>query len=302
MSGLAACGDGQQPAPPGSDAGAPPAGAGGATGENTGAGTGTEGPGGAAESASPPAVREVDIRSVDFANTEWLYSYSGFDLPVTVTLVDGAASQESNGYPIRYELGDVAYGDVDGDGREDAVASLSRAQDNGYEAMWYLWLASGPEAVQVKYPIAQTSRCGTFVESVVPGGGGVTVTEYLRIEGLDRDIPCSDPGTGLRTRTITVHSEAGELWPVQTAPVTAWGGLCPGSLYPDTGPGLADLWAAPSQSAAVATAASPGGGALFPQKDAPLLQREGWQIIGFRLFEGGSDIPEVDMSCAWAVS
>lgn len=295
VSGLTGCSD-EQPQPP---SGTPEAGR--TIGAGGGSDSGGDGSHGVLEPTSPTPNRDVDIRSVDLANTEWLYSYSGFDLPVTVKLVDGSASDDESGFLITYELGDVVYGDVDGDGRDDAVASLSRAQDNGYEAMWYVWLAHGPDAVQVKYPIAQTSRCGTFVESVMPADGSVTVTEYLRISGMDKDVPCSDPGTGLKKRTISIHSEASELWPVQTAPVSAWGGLCPGALYPDTSPGLVDMWAAPSKTSTVATTASPGGGALFPQKDAALMQREGWALVGFRLFGGGSDIPEVDMSCAWAV-
>ena len=207
---------------------------------------------------------------------------------------------DENGFPAKYALGEVTYGDIDADGDDDAVALISRSQDNGYKALWYAWLAQGAEASQLKYPIAETGRCGTFVESVVIREGAVNVTEYLRVQGLDDRVPCSDPGTGLRKRSVTVHAEGSDAWPVQTAPVAAWGGLCPGTRYPDTSPGLVDMWTAPSKGSTPATSASPDGGALFEQKDAPLMEKDGWELLGFRLFGGGSDLPEVDMACAWA--
>src|SRR5690606_2298777 len=99
---------------------------------------------------------------------------------------------------ISYDLDEVVYGDVDGDGDDDAVARINRSNDMAFEGLWYVWLADGADVVQLKYPIAQTGRCGTYVESVVIGNGVVELTEYLRTPGLDDAIPCSDPGTGLK--------------------------------------------------------------------------------------------------------
>lgn len=256
--------------------------------------------------AAPPtpatAAPAVNIRAVDLGSATWQYSYGGFDAPVTLDFVNGAAADAGGGFPIQYALEDVSYGDVDGDDDEDAVARVSRTQDNGYEALWYVWLAEGAEAVQMKYPIAYTSRCGTFVESVVISDGTINTTEYLRIPGLDDSIPCSDPGTGLKKRTITVHSAGSESWPVQTAPVAAWGGLCAGPGWPDTAPGIVDLWAAPDKGAPVSATASPDAGAVFAQKGAALTERAGWALVGFRLFGVESDLGGTDMACAWAVN
>ena len=255
---------------------------------------------------SEPATEEpdpdVDIRTVDLANATWLYSFSGFDQPVEVQLVDGTASSDGDGFPITYTLGEVSYGDIDGDGDDDAAALLSRAQSNGSEALWYVWLAQGAEAVQVKYPIARTGRCGTLVEPLVIGDGAIIITEYLRVPRQDDNIPCSEPGTGLKKRTITIHAARAETWPVQTAPVPAWGGLCAGGKYPDAAPGLVDLWAAPVKSAAVAAVAGPDNGVIFDQKDSPLMKREGWTLVGFRLFGVESDTGGADTACAWAQS
>lgn len=254
------------------------------------------------ETTEPAPPTPADIRTVDLANTTWLYSWDGFAAPVEIALVDGTAVVDEGGFPATYTLGDVTYGDIDADGDDDAVARMDRAQDNGYKGLWYVWLAQGQAIEQVKYPIAETGKCGTFVESAVFGDGAVTITEYLRVPGQDDSVPCSDPGTGLKQRTVTIHAEGDQAWPVQTAPVAAWGGLCAGPKYPDTSPGIVNLWVAPSQDSAVAATASVDGGAVFPQKDSPLTQRDGWALVGFRVFDVASDIGGADMACAWALN
>ncbi|AIY00803.1 hypothetical protein ART_1204 [Arthrobacter sp. PAMC 25486] len=255
-----------------------------------------------APSTQPAPERPADIRAADLGSLEWLYSFNGIDLPVSVQLIDGAAAEGSGAELTSYALDEVVYGDVDGDGDEDAVARINRSNDMAFEGLWYVWLAEGPDVVQLKYPIAQTGRCATYVESVVIGDGVVELTEYLRIPGLDDMIPCSDPGTGLQKRSVTVHAEGPDAWPVQTAPVPAWGGLCPGPRWPDTAPGLVDLWAAPSAGAPVAATAAPDGGAVFELLDAPLMQHDGWALLGFRLFGVETDAGGADLACAWGAA
>lgn len=286
LSGLTACSGVDPPAPPGT---AEPV-AGNGSGHET-----------SAEATTSPPVA-VDVRTVDLGGAPWLYSFNGLDAPVTVQLTGGTASQGTGVELVTYTLDGVTYGDVDGDGDEDAVARINRANDMAFEGLWYVWRTDGAEVVQVKYPIAQTGRCGTYVESVVINDGAVSLTEYLRIPGLDDQVPCSDPGTGLQKRTITIHADGPDAWPVQTAPVAAWGGMCPGPRWPDTSPGLADLWAAPSKSAAVAATAAPDGGAIFELSDAPLMQREGWSLVGFRLFGVDTDAGGADLACAWGAA
>lgn len=286
LSGLTACNGGDPPGAPGSSGPGPQT-------------TADEPP---PAQTTPAAPAAADIRAVELGTMEWSYSPRGLDQPVTVKLVDGAASAGTGAGLVSYTLEEVAYGDVDGDGDEDAVARINRTNDMAFEGLWYVWRADGADVVQLKYPIAQTGRCGTYVESVVISGGAVALTEYLRIPGLDDNIPCSDPGTGLQKRTVTVHAEGPDAWPVQTEPVAAWGGLCPGPRWPDSAPGLVDLWAAPSTGAAVATSKAPDGGAFFELKDAPLLQHDGWSLIGFRLFDVDTDAGGADMACAWGAA
>lgn len=264
--------------------------------------SGTSGDGASPGAASPEPVPEVDIRTVDLANATWLYSENGFGTPYEVPLVDGAAVVDENGFPAQYALKDFIYGDIDGDGDEDAAAQITRSQDNGYKALWYVWLAQGTEVMQVKYPIAETARCGNFTETVAFSDGALAITEYLRVPGLDDNVPCSDHGTGRRQRSLTVHSEGDEAWPVQVLPVAAWGGLCPGSKWDESSPGLADLWAAPSDDAPQTSTAGADGGAMFELKEAPLLQEDGWTLIGVKL-AGTADAQGITpMECAWGVS
>lgn len=259
-------------------------------------------PGGPAPSGSAPgdgAVEEIDdeaavadIREADLGNVSWLYSLGGTELPLTVQLVDG----ESFDGATAYLMEDVQYGDVDGDGDEDAVASISQANGNGYERLWYLWLVDGAEVAQLQYPIAQTSRCGTAVDAVVAGDGSVSVTQRQRLAVVDDAVPCSDAGTGLQVRTITVQREGELLWPVQTEPIPAWGGICPRSPWPDASPQMLNLFAAPSMDAAPA-AFEGDSGAIFGLYPAPLMQRDGWTFIGFT--QGNVDVGPVKLQCAW---
>ncbi|WP_146233395.1 hypothetical protein [Arthrobacter psychrolactophilus] len=249
--------------------------------------------------SAPPTT--VDIRSLDLANTTWLYSLGGLEDPLEVTLADGKATIEAGEFPITHELDEVIYGDVDGDGDEDAVTRLNWAQSMGSEGLWYVWVADGVEARQVKYPLARTSRCGTAVLTPVVAQGAINLTEYERVPGLDDAIPCSEPGTRMRTRTVTIASEGTELWPVQTLPAPAWGGLCPDAKYNETTPGVGDLWAAPSKNSPVTATTSPDGGAVFELKDAPLLQREGWNPVGVKLAGMAGADGVTQLECAWAV-
>ncbi|POH71955.1 hypothetical protein [Arthrobacter glacialis] len=129
-------------------------------------------PGTAEATTAPPGA--ADIRTVDLGGAQWLYSFKGLDVPVTVQLTGGTASQGTGVELVTYSLDGVTYGDVDGDGDEDAVARINRANDMAFEGLWYVWRTDG----------------------------AVSLTEYLRIPGLD-------------------------AWPVQTAPVAAWGGMWP---------------------------------------------------------------------------
>src|SRR6476469_8393849 len=72
----------------------------------------------------PPAFAQNDIHSIDFKN----FTYSPFcagDDPETLTVKNGEFSKETpqDGYVDRlyFNVSDIAYGDLNGDGRDEAI-------------------------------------------------------------------------------------------------------------------------------------------------------------------------------------
>ncbi|PXA78192.1 hypothetical protein [Auritidibacter sp. NML100628] len=136
------------------------------------------------------------------------------------------AEQELSHLPYSYELGEVIREDLNGNGIVDAGVEIERYQGNGYDARWYMWIATedGPE--QSPMPFARTASCGDAVDSVTPVNGGLEVHEFLREPG--DDAPRSDPGSGEQTRVVRAEYVEGlhEWWPVRTDPYPAFGGVC----------------------------------------------------------------------------
>ncbi|MHA7303948.1 hypothetical protein ACX80E_01685 [Arthrobacter sp. TMN-49] len=52
----------------------------------------------------------------------------------------------------------------------------------------------------------------------------------------------------------------------------------------------------------MAATAAPDGGAVFELSDAPLMQRDGWSLIGFRLLGVDMDAGGADMRGAWGAA
>ncbi|MBG6238185.1 hypothetical protein IWX78_001140 [Mycetocola sp. CAN_C7] len=246
--------------------------------------------------STPPPV-ETTIEDFDFGTTDWRFSSGGSDLPIDVSLVDGASTVDV----FQYEVGDPVFGDADSDGRTDAIVPISRLDGNGSDTVWYLWYDSGDDdgvgIRQIEFPIAQQSRCGRFVESVTAADGGFVVHEFLRLTGTDDTVPCSEPGTGELTRTVALHrSEDGTLWPVQTSPIPAYGGICPGSPWLD-GPGeQLTLLSAPVDGAPVATSADQQVG-VFELYQSHITAIDGWGLVGF--VQGEVDTGAVRLFCGW---
>ncbi|MFV0532317.1 MAG: hypothetical protein ACK5MR_01520 [Cumulibacter sp.] len=231
------------------------------------------------------------LEDADFGNLTWTFRPGG-NVPETtqVELIDGTASDGL----VSYELGEVVLSDLTGDGRMDAAVQLTVLDGNALDDQWYLWIATDDGPVQSTLPVARMAHCGTVIHSVTAVDGGVQIHETRR-SVTDQAVPCSDPGSDERTRTVAAIEarNTGEWWPVQTAPFNAFGGLCPMTTHPDTYENDATLYPVPDLDA----------GAPLAPTDAPeVFEIEGWPVYGepfpgwvlAGVKHGG------DLGCAWA--
>lgn len=255
-----------------------------------------------------PTPTPVDIRSVDLGTRTVMYSPGGFSAPAWIVLADGVGTDEVG---AAYAMGDPVYSDANGDGLEDALVAIERTEGTAWESIWYAFLADGEgDAAQLGVPLARASACGDLVESTAAApGGGFAVEVLWRVRGTDDEKPCSEPGSGRESRVIVVDGEAGDpqAMPVQTGPVTAWGGICPGTTWWDTESSMVELLALPVAGSPIAHPATASAG-IFPasQDPAPLLgalgvPTEGWAFVTF-IGEQFAMENIKPMTCAWGAA
>ncbi len=259
-------------------------------------------------SASPsptpsPTPEAVGLRDVDLTTGKWVYSPGGYSAPIPLDFVDGSATVET----VVYTMTEPVYADANGDGLDDALVAIESLDGNGWESLWYVFVADGASAVQVAVPVARASRCGDAVTATAASPDGFIIDQTLRLPFYDDALSCAEAGTGVQRRTVAIAGTDATLWPVQTEPVVAWGGLCPGTEWLDTEPTEIELLAAPTPASGVANAAdSPTG--VFPPRTEPWdlltaatgVTSEEWAFVGFI----PTALPEsetVRVHCAWAL-
>lgn len=244
--------------------------------------------------ATPEVVEEpapAGLEDTDFGNLTWVFRPGG-SVPETqrVDLVDGVASDGM----VSYELGEVILTELTGDDQIDAAAQITRLDGNAIDEQWYIWIATDDGPVQSTLPIARMARCGTVIHSVTAVDGGIEIHETLRRVG-DESIPCSDPGSDERTRTVSAIEarNVGEWWPVQTAPFGGFGGLCPMNTHLDAYPNDFDLYPVPD-TAASETISFEGASGIFEIDAWPVYGEPfpGWVLVGVQ--QGDA------RGCAWA--
>ena len=240
-----------------------------------------------ADEPAPPA----GLESTDFGDLDWTFRPGG-SVPETlqVTLVDGKASDGM----VSYELGEVVLAELTDDDWMDAAVQITRLDGNAIDEQWYLWVATDEGPVQVTLPVARMARCGTVTHSVTAVEGGVEIHETRR-SVADQSIPCSDPGSDERTRTVAAIEarNAGEWWPVQTAPIGGFGGLCPMTTHLDTYENEGALYPVPD-AAATEPIAFDGRSTVFEIEGWPVYGEPfpGWVLTGVQHGD--------DRGCAWA--
>lgn len=163
------------------------------------------------------------LRFHDLGNMEWKVQDGPFGVieQEIVQLEDGQEAGEST---QPYELGEVVYSDANGDGLEDAAASIT----DGESTWWYVWLATekGPE--QAPIAVAYEDDCETRVNNVRGVKGGFEIDENRHdIAHGQPSSSCAGLGQEEVTRTVKIQQDREDLWPVQTDPFPGYGGICP---------------------------------------------------------------------------
>ena len=263
-------------------------------------------PAGLEDQVEPSAAAQRTAEEIQewVADAAWSFASRGLDEPETVEIVDGTATDQ---YDRIYEVGEGAPSDANGDGITDLAVPISVLDGNGFEELWYIWLGSDdPDTVatQVLYPIALSTRCGDVIHSVTASDGGFAIDQTLRMPS-DHARDCASGGTGHQQREVAVVDIDGHAYPLQTAPVEAWGGICPRSEWLD---GLsaagADIRTAPPASARAIEVDD--STYVYELPEAPLLTADGARFFGFTssatMVEEPStpDFSPVVMHCAFA--
>lgn len=241
----------------------------------------------------PEQSEPIGLEETDFGNLTWTFRPGG-NTPETVQfdLVDGAFDDGM----VRYELGEIVSAELTGDDRMDAAVQITRLDGNAIDEQWYLWIAGDDGPVQLTLPVARMSRCGTATHSVTAvESGGVQIHESRRNIG-EEALACADIGSDERTRIVHAveAGSIGEWWPVQTDPVSGFGGLCPTAADYETVSYDGVLRPAPDVS--VDGGATDGPAQVFGLEPWPVYGEPfpGWVLLGVKQ----DDV----MSCAWTES
>ena len=247
-----------------------------------------------------PTLTGEDIQGW-IANAEWSFADRGLEEPFMIAFENGTAGDD---LMRTYELGVGVAADANGDGIVDLAVPVAQLDGNAFQELWYVWLGSDADsdavAEQVIYPIARTTRCGDVVHSVTAREGGFTIDQTLWMPHTDQGRDCASGGTGVQTRDIMITEVDGVAYPMQTAPVEAWGGICPRSEWLDGIPDdTVSARAAPPTSAPEVI--SPGEQVgLYELPPAPLLTADGAPFFGFQGGDTtGVDDGQVLMHCAF---
>lgn len=245
--------------------------------------------------APQPTLTVADI-ATSVADAEWSFAPDGLGEPFTVTLTGGIAADE---YGRQFSLGAAVASDADGDGIIDAAIPISMVDGNALHELWYIWLGRGGGAPpeQVIYPIGRTTRCGDITHSVTSVAGGFEMQVRLRMPHTDDQRSCAEGGTGDFTRVVSVAAFEGAYYPVQSAPVIAWGGVCPPTTWLDSEAqvGIAGRAAPPASATPAIDASRPV--AAFAVGEAPLVTASGVSFFGF--IQDPVEGAAVKMHCAF---
>lgn len=139
----------------------------------------------AAASCQPPASAPapgpaVSVQETDFRN--FRYEYLG----TSWTLVDGG-ERSAGEEEWRYELEGVSYGDVTGDGRDEALVTITAETGGTMRPHWVFVYGAGSRAPELLWAFESGDRAAGGLKRVYADGG------LLVVELLGRNMIPSDP-------------------------------------------------------------------------------------------------------------
>ncbi|MCK9896840.1 hypothetical protein [Frankia sp. AgB32] len=146
---------------------------------------------------------------MNLGNLEWFDDATS----ATIRLTNGRGERLADvveGRITSTMTGPVVYADVDGDGDEDAAAGLHSVGEQLVADSWSVWLWQDGRPLQVRRPIAVTSRCDKPIESVAAEPTGFRVRAFVAIRGDD----CATGGS----LPVTYVAAVRDGWPVRIEP------------------------------------------------------------------------------------
>ncbi|TWG12299.1 hypothetical protein FHX34_105166 [Actinoplanes teichomyceticus] len=162
------------------------------------------------DAAPAPRAVSSEIRGFDFGAAEWVDAMSASTVQLTGGRARRAPAAAWGGMSWQM-LGPSAYLDLDADGDEDAAVGLHSHGGQMFSFAWYIWLWQDGRAVQVRRPIAETSRCAGPIDSVTATPAGFQVRMLITEMGRD---DCAGGGSVPVTYVVGIR----DGWPVRVAP------------------------------------------------------------------------------------
>jgi hypothetical protein len=153
---------------------------------------------------SPPAGEPAgapgaSIRETDFRNFRYAFGETSWTL---VNGTEGDAGEEE----LRYELDQISYGDVTGDGRDEALVTITAETGGTMRPHWVFVYGAGARSPELLWAFASGDRAAGGLKRVYAESG------TLMVELLGKNMIPSDP------ETFGAHDD------------TAQGACCPGTF------------------------------------------------------------------------
>lgn len=125
----------------------------------------------------PPAMHPspaagASIRETDFRNFHYVFGESSW------TLVNGAEPRTDADEEWRYELDDVSYGDVTGDGREEAIVMVTAETGGTMVPHWIFVYGAGGRGPELLWAFESGDRADGGLKTAY-AEGGMLVVELL---------------------------------------------------------------------------------------------------------------------------